>query len=48
MQFLGFCYMFIQLVVPRVVRIADVIEAISCTTNLTVSFFVIMVKVLIG
>ncbi len=31
----------IQEVVPRAVRIADAIDAISCTTNLMVSFLVI-------
>ena len=35
-------------VAPSAVRIAEAIDAISCTTNLMVSFFVIMVKVLIG
>ena len=30
-----------QLVAPRAVRMADAMEAISCTINLTVSFLVI-------
>ena len=36
-------YMPIQLVAPRAVRIADAIDAISCTINFAVSFFVMMV-----
>ena len=41
-QVLG--YMPMQLVAPSAVSIADAIEAISCTINLAVSFFVIMVR----
>ena len=33
-----------QLVAPSAVRMADAIEAISCTINFAVSFFVIMVR----
>ena len=42
MQVIGYRPM--QLVAPSAVNIADAIEAISCTINLAVSFFVIMVR----
>ena len=35
-------------VAPRAVRMADAIEAISCTMNFTVSFLVMMLLSLIG
>ena len=35
-------------VAPRAVRIADAMDAISCTMNLTVSFLLIVVNFLIG
>ena len=37
-------YMPMQLVAPSAVSIADAIEAISCTMNFTVSFFVMSTK----
>ena len=40
---LWLCYMFMQLVAPSAVTMAVAIDAISCTMNLTVSFFVIMI-----
>ena len=42
-----FCYMPIQLVAPSAVRMADAIEAISCTINFAVSFFVIVLHYII-
>ena len=42
-----FCYHTpIQEVAPSAVSIADAIDAISCTINFAVSFFVIMVRFL--
>ena len=40
----SFLYKPMQLVAPRAVRMAEAIDAISCTTNLMVSFFVIRFK----
>ena len=42
----SFLYPPMHEVAPRAVRIADAIDAISCTINFAVSFLVIMVRFL--
>ena len=41
----SFCYAPTQLVAPRAVTMAVATDAMICTMNLMVSFFVMMVKI---